>query len=42
LHMVNSIRDGNYSYDYPENSISDLMIRINDHINKIMALVEAE
>jgi hypothetical protein len=42
LQMVNSIRGGNYSDGYPENSISDLMIRINDHINKIMALVEAE
>ena len=42
LQMVNSVRDGNYGGGYPENSIADLMTRINDHVDKIMALAEAE
>ena len=42
LHMVNSIRDGNYLDGYPENSIADLMARLNDHVDKIMELAEAE
>jgi hypothetical protein len=40
--MVQNIRDGNYGVGYPENSTADLMIRINDHVNKIMTLLEAE
>ena len=42
LQMVNSIRDGNYLDGYPENSISDLMARLNGHVDKIMELAEAE
>ena len=42
LQMVNNIRDGNYGVGYPENSTSDLMIRINDQVNKLMTLIEAE
>ena len=42
LQMVNSIRAGNYSDGYPENSTADLMARLNDHVNKLMTLIEAE
>ena len=42
VQMANSIRDGNYSAGYPENSITDLMTRLDDHVDKIMALVKAE
>ena len=42
LQMVQHVRDGNYGDGYPENSTADLMIRINDHVNKIMVLIEAE
>jgi hypothetical protein len=42
LQMVQNIRDGNYGVGYPDNSISDLMARLNDHVDKIMELAEAE
>ena len=42
LQMVNNIRDGNYGAGYPENSTADLMARLNDHVDKIMELAEAE
>lgn len=42
LHMVNSIRDGNISDCYPENSTADLIARLDDYVNKIMALDKAE
>ena len=42
LQMVNSIRDGNYSDGYPENSTADLIARLDDYVNKIMTLIEAE
>ena len=42
LQMVQNVRDGKYGDGYPENSTADLMTRINDHVNKLMTLIEAE